>query len=86
MSLRMLGLTRIRYIQKFYQMRTQLQAISLRIQVSVLIRRQSTITDNVADGTKQRADDAVHERSDKATGHYEQADEPPGIDENRHGV
>jgi division protein CdvB (Snf7/Vps24/ESCRT-III family) len=39
---RLVANTCARYIQKFYQMRTQLQAISLRIQV-----RESTIREGI---------------------------------------
>ena len=49
-----------RYIQKFYQMRTQLQAISLRIQVCASTRIRSAALMST-DGPQQRADDAVYE-------------------------
>ena len=55
---------RIRYIQKFYQMRTQLQAISLRIQVCASTRIRSAALMST-DGPQQRADDAVYERSNQ---------------------
>ena len=44
---------RDRYIQKFYQMRTQLQAISLRIQVWHPQRPDYRVSDHPADRTEQ---------------------------------
>lgn len=63
-----------RYIQKFYQMRTQLQAISLRIQVCASFPPLSLLVPRCADSCcfldcpKQRTDDAVDERSHNASG------------------
>lgn len=64
--------SRRRYIQKFYQMRTQLQAISLRIQVRAVVLcslLQSLIV--YADRPQQRADDAVDEGRNGAVGQHE---------------
>jgi charged multivesicular body protein 2A len=55
----------LRYVEKFYSMRTQLQAISLRIQVGFCtFESVSTLANSVLDCSHERADDAIHERCD----------------------
>ena len=48
-----LALIEYRYIQKFYQMRTQLQAISLRIQVRHCRLLEYLSLNHVTDGSEQ---------------------------------
>lgn len=66
-SLRAASQLKHRYIQKFYQMRTQLQAISLRIQVGISPPLRPKLTP-ATDCAQQRADDAVYEGRDTITG------------------
>lgn len=90
-----------RYIQKFYQMRTQLQAISLRIQVSVSQHNLCSGAKTEADCTEQRADDDFDERrhwyvslqvyilyltSGSTPRQHESTDEPARPSTDRHGV
>ena len=78
-----------RYITKFYQMRTQLQAISLRIQVcwvTFVSRVVVYVLMGRSDSTKQRANDAEHERRDTAAGQHEPTDESSCATTNSDGV
>lgn len=76
-----------RYIQKFYQMRTQLQAISLRIQVRLPMPCLSlAILTLGPDCAQQRANDAVHERRHQASRQHEQTNEPPRPATHCHGI
>ena len=76
-----------RYITKFYQMRTQLQAISLRIQVrKPLPASRCRRLPLLPDRTKQRTDDAVNEWRYAAIWQNESADEPSSTSKDSHGV
>ena len=84
-----------RYIEKFYSMRTQLQAISLRIQVRYLShfwfwvlgeRMERWLIWRRVDCEDERADDASYERRNRCTGEYESQYESPGAAENSDGV
>lgn len=67
-------------------MRTQLQAISLRIQVDQDLVLLGHYLYNFIDSPKQRTNDAVHERSNHIVGKYEQTNEFTSFTTNSNGV
>ena len=76
-----------RYIGKFYSMRTQLQAISLRIQVIVIeaawMRGMLTMG---PDRPKQRTDDGIDEGRHTVARKHEPSDESARLAANRDGI
>ena len=78
-----------RYIQKFYQMRTQLQAISLRIQT---VRSNEQMMQSMKGATSTCSAETCKRKPrgrlthGSAPGQHESADEPPRAATHRHGV
>lgn len=82
-----------RYIEKFYAMRSQLQKISLRLQVGGARWSERHVAwllkltrGGDLDIPDERADDAGYERCYHGAGEHEQVDEPPTAPADSHGV
>lgn len=79
-----------RYIDKFYGMRSQLQKISLRLQVSSwnAVPQAKTQMTNMHDTDLpyERADDAGNEGRHDGSGSHEQEHEPPATTTDSYGV